>query len=179
MSGANFKYDADEHELMSFTGVDIEVAFLFPPIEEGDSVVDHVMPSVSDLSISAHREKYPVRAIGNTAPKGYTYGPRTIAGTLVLVNPATEGVLEFLQRDLRNDNAYSAAHTLDELPPFNMIGLIQPPSGAAPLYFTLTGVTFVDNGVTLGVNEGYTETVVQYMALDLSEIKTVLSADLR
>jgi hypothetical protein len=168
---------------MAYSGVQVHTMFVFPSqlganqysgsTSTDDEAADYRLPNLSTLSISTHREKLPVRALGKSGPRGYTYGPRTTAGSMVFINPSTEGILEALQKNLANNSVYNKATKLDELPPFNVVGMVIQETGAQPLVFELYGVTFVDNGTTLGVDEGYTETVVQYLALDLSEIKSV------
>ena len=42
-----------------------------------------VLGTLQTISVQTHREKYPVRAIGTSYVKGYTKGPRTIAGSMI------------------------------------------------------------------------------------------------
>lgn len=167
-----FTYTVDNQPLVSYTGVHISILFDLHRVGSEESSSPYVVANLSTLSISSHREKLPVRALGHTNARGYTYGPRTVAGTMVFVN-LDKGILQALQEGLSDTNIYKDGITkLDQLPPFDVLGEIASENGLL-FNFKLSGVTFVDNGVTLGVDEGFTETVVQYMAIDNNDIQQI------
>jgi len=45
--------------------------------------VPYVFGDISTLSVSTHRESFPVRTLGRTNALGFTHGPRTIAGSMI------------------------------------------------------------------------------------------------
>jgi len=178
----DFTYSEGNKDLITYSGADIQLLFSFTdPILSNNNVnVAATVALLSTLSISTHREKHPVRALGLTNPNGFTYGPRTIAGSMVLINPANTGLIEHLVQGDREgvpDEViqYARETKLDELAPFLVVGQVTNPATGRVLTFKLEDVTFVDNGTTLGIDEGFTETVVQYYARDMSDINRLQS----
>jgi len=161
---ADFEYTTGENTLMAYSGVDVQVMFEWSDIGVRQE-------NLATLSISVHREKFPVRSLGQVNATGFTYGPRTIAGSMIFINSVDQGLIHDLFSDI--DATTGKAHNytkLDQLPPCNVIGIIVGPTGNL-LHFELTDVTFIDPGVTLGIDEGFTETVVQYLARDMKDIR--------
>ena len=60
-----------------FSGVDI-VAYVTLPGKRS-----YTLGSLNLLSISTHRDKFPVTALGKIRVKGFTAGHRTVGGTMV------------------------------------------------------------------------------------------------
>ena len=61
----------------SFSGCDIKAIINRP------SASPITLGNLSTITYSIHREVYPVRAVGVTNPRGFTRGPRTMAGTCI------------------------------------------------------------------------------------------------
>lgn len=117
---------------------------------------------LSTITYSIHREKSLVRPLGHTSPKGYTYGPRTVAGSLV-----------FIQFD--EDMIYRAMSELedsprilpDALPPFHITVYFNDEFGKQS-YLTIHNITIVDNGQVMSIEDLVVENTMSYYASDLT-----------
>lgn len=129
-------------------------------------IVDNHLYEIDNLnvlSISVHRDKFPVRRLGRSYPVGYTRGGRTIAGSMVFIN-FDRGALYDIVSSIEN-NDYQNYALADQLPPldFFIIGITE---NARVSYIELKGVEFVDEGIVMGQSEAYPETTMQYVARD-------------
>lgn len=152
----------------TFSGTDMVASLLFPdtkPIVLGD---------VSTLSYSIYRAKAPVVTLGRINVRGFTKGPRTVAGTIVftvfdrhVVNQIRTSV-DLLRQAGRLKS--------DELPPFDLIltGANEFGSAAA---MRIYGVTVIEEGMTISVEDIFTENVWQYQARDIRLLDNYISED--
>lgn len=121
---------------------------------------------LSTISYSTHREKSLVRSLGTSNPKGYTYGPRTIAGSLV-----------FIQFD--EDMIYRAMRRLkpgarvmpDEIPPFHITILFQNSGDTSRSVLNIYNVTIVDNGQVMSIEDLITENTMSYFATSIDLLR--------
>ena len=125
------------------------------------------------LGLSTHREKFPVTSPGFVGPKGFTYGRRTIAGTLgftVLEDSPWSDLL----REYNNwiGGGWKVYNTLpDELPPFDISLLFidrRNPMDSASLL--ISGVTLIDSSKNISVSDIQFTDVYSFMAMDVTEI---------
>jgi len=100
----------------SYSAFDIVPVFRYPDIVNTQPMV---FGEVATISYSYYRDRFPVRATGHVQAKGYTAGPRTVAGSLVfkllnksVVNKFVHSLYKELGRDL--------SLMPDELPPFSI-----------------------------------------------------------
>ena len=132
------------------------------------------------ISISTHREKAPVRALGYINPKGFTRGTRTIAGTMVLTQFTVEVLAEFLQNnaisinDLSKDSTYLK---VDQLPPFNITMVFGNEAGYAS-YRRLLGVQFVTDGIVYSIQDMLSEQTISFMCEDFTPLIKVDTSSL-
>jgi hypothetical protein len=157
----------------SFSGTDI-VATITPP---GGKPV--VFGELQTISYSIHREKFPVRTLGSINPKGFTYGGRTIAGTLIFTvfdrHIIKQAVKEMFQPGT-NDNPYDIdameyedmlqRMVTDEMPPFDVTITFKNEYGQSSS-MSILGVTIVDEGQVMSIEDMLTENTMSYMAMDI------------
>ena len=102
--------------LSSYGPTDIIPVFRYPNIIDTKPMV---FGEVATISYSYYRDRFPVRACGSVQPKGYTAGPRTVAGSLVfklLDYSAINKFIKSLYKTIDDDLSLMP----DELPPFSI-----------------------------------------------------------
>lgn len=173
-------YDADsmrkyriEHNLpdpfsnMSFAGVDISAAMVIPTLDrkgniEGTDVLE--LGELQTISYSVHRENAPVRTLGHVNTRGFIKGGRTIAGSLIFTvfnEYAFYRIKEF--REMMSETGLFFAPLADMLPPFDVVLSFFNEYGLAGK-MKIYGITIVDEGQTMSVDDLITEQTYTYMA---------------
>lgn len=130
-----------------------------------------VLATLQTLSLQTHREKNAVRALGSSYPKGYTRGPRTIAGSMIFTM-FNEHALARLVRSMsgkgsiygERDNEISSL-IVDQLPPIDLTIVIANEYGQLS-QMGIYGVEFMNDGMTMSVEDILTEEVCQFVARD-------------
>jgi hypothetical protein len=147
----------------SFSGCDIRAT-----IKVGDKI--QVIGNLATLSYSIHREKFPVRALGFTFPKGVTRGPRTIAGTMVFNVfdryalsdvMGAKGKLDRVQGDV------ATAMLGDQMLPFDVTCTFINELGVYS-QLAITGIELIDEGQVMSINDIYIESTHSYIATGIS-----------
>ena len=158
----------------SFSGADI-VATITPV---GGKPV--VIGELQTISYSTHREVLPVRTLGRINPKGFTKGPRTIAGSLIF----TVFDRHFIRRIINNgmvgtpyDNISSQNRLdfeknlkMDEMPPFDVTIMFGNEHGRNSV-LRIFGINIVDEGQTMSIEDIVTEQTMSYLAEDIYLLK--------
>jgi len=181
---SNQAYDVQPYNVIgrsSFSGADILVcgflagadpALKSPPIK--------LEPQT--ITISCFREKVPVRALGHTNALGFTRGPRTYAGSIINTvierhplyqfleigretNPAADAQFNFSYDEQRRRLVKDYRYTPDALPPLNLILMLQNEMGNRSS-IVIMGVEFVNDGMTMSIEDVLTENTYQYVARD-------------
>lgn len=137
-----------------------------------------VLAELQTISISTFREKSAVRALGTTQVKGYTRGPRTVAGSMIFTvfdRNVLFGLLDADASDYDADQQFSAA-ILDQLPPMDITITFANEYGSLSR-MTLFGVEFVSEGHTMSIEDLLLEDVVQYVARDVDPMTPVEDED--
>lgn len=130
--------------------------------------VTKTLAELQTISVSTYREKYPVRALATTYPKGFTRGPRTIAGSMVFTVFDKNVLYELQQTSLGEfdtSNVYTSG-LIDQLPPMDITILFANELGQRSR-MALYGVEFVSEGQTMSINDIFIENTVQYVARDI------------
>jgi hypothetical protein len=143
-------------------------------IQGGGFFQTKVLAELQTISISSYREKAPVRALGTTQVKGYTRGPRTVAGSMIFTvfdRNVLFGLLDADPSDFHADDQFSAA-ILDQLPPMDITITFANEYGSLSR-MTLYGVEFVSEGHTMSIEDLLLEDVVQYVARDVDPMTPV------
>jgi len=128
-----------------------------------------VLGSVETFSYSVMREKAPVRTLGRTYPKGYTGGPRTIAGSMVFVvfdRHPLYAIISELKNEPRNQSDRYTSPVADQIPPIDMTLWFSNEYGHKSI-LRLYGVEFFQEGQVHSVNDIYSENTMQYYARDM------------
>ena len=139
----------------SYAGTDIVAQMVFPeeqPVTIGE---------LQTLSYSIHRENHPVRVLGHTSPIGFVKSGRTIAGSMIFTvfNNYAFYRLQQYQNAISN-RLYPVA---DMLPPFDMVLTFANEYGVLSK-MKIYGITFIDEGGTMSIDDLLTENTYTYMA---------------
>lgn len=145
-----------EIEYNSFAGVDIVAEIILPgekPLTLGE---------LQTISYSIHRENRPVRFVGHTNVMGFVKGPRTIAGSLIFTqfNSYAFYRLQSFQQDIIRHNIFPLS---DMLPPFDVVLTFANEYGSMAK-MRIFGITIVDEGGTMSIDDLITEQTMSYMA---------------
>lgn len=140
----------------SFAGTDI-VAVIILPGEPGPLVLGELQT----ISYSIHRENTPIRQLGHTNVMGFVHGPRTIAGSMIFYQFNKYAFYRLQQYKLAMKNQlYPLA---DMLPPFDIVLSFSNEYGAFSK-MRIYGVSIVDEGTTMSIDDLMTEQTYTYMA---------------
>jgi hypothetical protein len=167
----------DPFSNMSFSGADISATIVVPTIDRETGTLGEAdileLAELQTISYSIHRENSPIRTIGHVNPKGFVKGGRTIAGSLIFTvfnEYAFYRIKEF--RQMMAETGLFFAPLADMLPPFDIVlsffneyGL----GGKMKIY----GVTIVDEGGTMSVDDLITEQTYTFMARGIQPLISV------
>jgi hypothetical protein len=161
---------SDDERFFSYAGSDMRALLEIASPGPGAKHASKQLIELVTLSVSVHREKAQIRALGYINPKGFARGKRTCAGTMILTQFMVDVLYRFLDdpspHDLSKD---SITVKPDQLPPFNMTLLFADEYGNAS-YRRLTGIEFVTDGTTYSANDMITEQSVSYYAADFTPL---------
>lgn len=153
----------------SFAGTDIVATILVP-----NEKTDMILGELQTISYSIHRENSPVRVLGSVNPAGFVKGPRTIAGSLIFT--------QFDEYTFYRLNQYRAQLTThlfplaDMLPPFDVILTFSNEFGIFSK-MKIFGVTIVDEGGTMSVDDLVSEQTYTYMARGIQPLMNYTPAE--
>lgn len=133
-----------------------------------------VLAEIQSLSVSTHREKYPVRGLGSVYPKAFTRGPRSIAGSMIFTVFDKNVLSEFLEAHPSDFDAHlpTTAAIADQLPPFDITVAFANELGQVSR-MTIYGVELVNEGMVMSIEDMLLENVVQYVARDIDPMRIV------
>jgi hypothetical protein len=169
----------------TFSGADIVATITLP----GGTPV--VLGELQTISYSIHRDKFPARTLGRINPKGFSYGGRTIAGSLIFTvfdKNVLKSVIEQAyhsqalgQMDLGSFTSAEQAYQInemyyrmlaDEMPPFDVTITFANEYGQMSS-LAITGITIVDEGQVMSIEDMMTENTMAYQALDITPMLPV------
>jgi hypothetical protein len=153
---------------MSFSGADITATIIIPNIGENGIENDQgdilEMAELQTISYSMHRENTPVRTLGHVNPRGFVKGSRTIAGSMIFTQFNEYAFYRLAKfRYLLADSKGSYSPLADMLPPFDVVFTFFNEYGLAAK-MKIFGVTLVDEGGTMSIDDLITEQTYTYMA---------------
>ncbi len=169
----NVKYYTDKNKLApdymfnSYSGVDIMAELI---VQGEDKPL--TLGELQTISYSIHRENKPVRTIGRASAHGFVKGPRTIAGSMIFTVFNSYAFYRLKQyKDLvygtgTNKKLYPLA---DMLPPFDICFTYANEYGSFSR-MRIYGVTIIDEGGTMSVDDLITEQTYTYMARGIQPI---------
>jgi len=141
----------------------------------GNGPSTKVLAEAQTLSVSTHRDKRAVRSCGSVYPKGFTRGPRQIAGSIVFTvfdEHVLWNLLESHPADYDANNASPAI--LDQLPPVDILISFANEYGSISR-MTIHGVEFIDEGTSMSIEDIMTENTVSWVARDIDPMRAVSS----
>jgi hypothetical protein len=153
---------------MSFSGADTVATMIIPQIgpdgkitSPGD-VID--IGEIQTISYSIHRENTPIRTLGHSNVRGFIKGGRTIAGSLIFTvfNEYAFYKIKQYKEYLSRSNGFFAP-LADMLPPFDIVLTFFNEYGNAAK-MKIFGVTIVDEGQTMSIDDLITEQTYTFMA---------------
>jgi hypothetical protein len=153
---------------MSFSGADTVATMIIPQIgpdgkitSPGD-VID--IGEIQTISYSIHRENTPIRTLGHSNVRGFIKGGRTIAGSLIFTvfNEYAFYKIKQYKEYLARSNGFFAP-LADMLPPFDIVLTFFNEYGNAAK-MKIFGVTIVDEGQTMSIDDLITEQTYTFMA---------------
>lgn len=152
-------------EYHSYAGVDIVAQIVIPgekPLTLGE---------LQTISYSIHRENSPIRFIGHVSPAGFGKGPRTIAGSMIFTqfNYYTFYKLQQYSYAISKWNVFPVA---DMLPPFDVVLTFVNEYGSISK-MKIMGITIVDEGSTMSIDDLVTEATYTYMARNIQPLVQV------
>lgn len=136
------------------------------------------LTEISNLSWSVYREKVPKRPLGSTYPKTFTRGPRTISGTMVLVNFNRNAFHYLANMKMKNtgvgdyDRYAETTNLNDQLPPID-VSLIFANEYGSVSYMGIYGLEFFMEGGTFSVEDIFSEIQIQYYARDIDLMRPI------
>jgi len=167
----------DPFSNMSFAGVDISATIVIPTIDRATGTIGEAdvleMAELQTISYSIHRENSPVRTLGHVNPRGFVKGGRTIAGSLIFTvfnEYAFYRIKEF--RQMMAETGLFFAPLADMLPPFDIVLSFFNEYGLGAK-MKIYGVTIVDEGGTMSVDDLITEQTYTFMARGIQPLMSI------
>jgi hypothetical protein len=153
---------------ISYSGADIVATMIVPiigrdgKIQSNGDVIE--LGSLQTVSYSIHRENTPIRTIGHSNVRGFVKGARTIAGSLIFTVFNEYAFYQIQQyRNYLSDQKGFFAPLADMLPPFDLVFTFFNEYGVSSK-MKIFGVTIVDEGQTMSIDDLITEQTYSYMA---------------
>lgn len=142
----------------TFSGADMVASIVFP----GTNAI--TVGELTTFSYSVYREKAPVRTCSYINVRGFTKGPRTVAGTMIwtVFN-------KHIVNRLRAEVPYFASLVkmkADEWPPFDIYITMANEYGASAR-INIYGLTVVDEGQVMSIEDLFTENQWSFMARNI------------
>lgn len=161
----NISYVKSKQHNRSFAGCDIVPTLTIP------GQPTYTFGDISTLSVSTHRESFPVRMMGRTNPLGFTRGPRMIAGTIIFslidMYPWYKMIKNADAPVWQHSNTYPLA---DSLPPFDITVTFHNEYEEGGAVMRIFGVVIIDDGMALSIDDLVTENTYSYMAAGIAPV---------
>jgi len=145
----------------SFSGTDCTIVAIY-----NENMM--ILGNLETFSYSIYREKVPVRTLGNINPKGFTYGSRSHAGSMIFVQFDEHPLFPLFQFfNERTDKIHRYSSPLsDDIPPFDIMLIFNNEYGAQSI-IRLYGVELFQEGGVFSINDIYSENTIQFVAKDM------------
>jgi hypothetical protein len=137
---------------------------------ESESSSTIALGTLQTFSISSHREKSAVRALGHSYAKGYTRGPRTLAGSMIFTIFDEHPLLKLIRamgisRHYGDRDTELSTLLPDQLPPIDLTIVFANEYGSLS-DFRLYGIEFVNDGATYSIEDLLSEEIINFVARD-------------
>lgn len=154
----------------TFSGHDMVVTVELPL--SNNFRITKVIGAFQTVTYSIHNGKSPIRVLGDMNVRRYVPGPRTIAGTLILTVFDRHWIKELLGSYKKIKSETERYFLADELPAFNItISCTNEYGHDAKL--AIYGVTLVDEGQVMSINDVYTENTYTFFATSVEYLDKV------
>jgi len=167
MSDTNLEMNIG-NQRASFSGADFVVIGYAESVETdpgSDDISDNFIEfaNIQTLSISTTRDIEAKRPLGTSWPTEYSRGSRTVAGSLVFTLFDSDSLSRL--KGVRKSTTVEDRqwYSIDDIPPFNIIVTATNEYGSS-ISGVLLGVVIPNSGITVGVQDAYTEQVCSYVA---------------
>lgn len=153
---------------MSFSGADTVATMIIPQIGPDGKITSPGeaidIGELQTISYSIHRENSPIRTLGHSNVRGFIKGGRTIAGSLIFTvfNEYAFYKIKQYKEYLSRGNGFFAP-LADMLPPFDVVLTFFNEYGNAAK-MKILGITIVDEGQTMSIDDLITEQTYTFMA---------------
>lgn len=131
------------------------------------------MGSLQTITYSVYDRMDPIHSLGNVNAKDYVHTHRYIAGSMVFAVFDQHWAKEFIEKYCKSAGIAESEKILtDEIPPMNItisMGNEYGSSSRTALY----GVRLFNEGMTMSVNDIYTEHTYQFVALNIDYLENV------
>ena len=156
---------------VSYSGTDIVVTAQFCI---GNTKSEFMtMGSLQTITYSVYDRMEPIHSLGNVNAKDYVHTHRYIAGSMVFAVFDQHWAKEFIEKYCKSAGIAESEKILtDEMPPLNLTISMGNEYGSASR-FVLYGVRLFNEGMTMSVNDIYTEHTYQFVALNIDYLENV------
>jgi len=126
--------------------------------------------TLQTLSVQSHREKFGVRSLGRSHVKGYTRGPRTIAGSMIFTVFHEHAFASLMRRMALVERDPEISSLIpDQLPPMDLTIIFANEYGQQS-EFRIYGLEILNDGVTYSIEDLLTENVMQFVCRDVDPL---------
>jgi len=160
-SAIKFDHLSDNNPYTTYSGADIIATISMPGGET------YTMGELQTISYSIHRENTPVRFLGKAGPVAFVRGGRTIAGSMIFT---VFNSYAFYKVGCLKDRVVNNQFPLaDQIPPFDITITFSNEYGSFSK-MRILGITIVDEGGTMSVDDLMIEQTYTFMARDIEPI---------
>ena len=194
----NIYKSAQQHVYHSYSGTDIKIyaalnQSYLRELSETTKTNNTTMPNdiifkelgeLQTISYSGYREKEAVVALGSSAPRGFTRGIHTIAGTAIFTVIHRRALHELFDAyltlgftdDATNRGLDMNTLRIDQLPPLDLFVSFENEYGDRSR-LSIYGVEFMNEGQVMSINDLMTESSVNYLARYVLPMRSVDGKD--
>ncbi len=131
------------------------------------------MGSLQTITYSVYDRMEPIHSLGNVNAKDYVHTHRYIAGSMIFAVFDQHWAKEFIEKYCKSAGIAESEKILtDEIPPINITISMGNEYGSSSR-IALYGVRLFNEGMTMSVNDIYTEHTYQFVALNIDYLENV------
>lgn len=131
------------------------------------------MGSLQTITYSVYDRMEPIHSLGNVNAKDYVHTHRYIAGSMVFAVFDQHWAKEFIEKYCKSAGIAESEKILtDEIPPMNITISMGNEYGSSSR-IALYSVRLFNEGMTMSVNDIYTEHTYQFVALNIDYLENV------
>lgn len=133
--------------------------------DDGRKAIIKEFSELQTITITTDRNVFPVRRLGESHVASYGRGARTIAGSLIFTLFQRDAFAELYRRSIGFGELYSpdSPFLIDQFPEFDIIINATNEMGISSTLI-VAGVTLKASGLTLSIDDMYTENTFTYLA---------------